>query len=258
MPCPDCVTCRVPLHLTDEHHECVSCLDRNHAETAITQGSCSHCENKALSSLRSRLAFFLESDPAPSTLPFPTSQEPRRKKCQGPRTHERMEMSELTPAQTPRASSPKQTSAPPLKRPASSLLVDRRKTSTMTVCRWWPLKAWIGRAQSLTLPPHLSPAKVTPGRAQMQNFSMFSPGPLESLDSTGLHQKSPPEAASTSGSCRGANRPLASDRRRSRGWLISTQFCHSGIHWHLVHLRNAWMRLKGHWALWPPHLQYSN
>ncbi|KAF4110609.1 hypothetical protein G5714_007640 [Onychostoma macrolepis] len=46
-----------------------------------TQMPCSsvptHCENISLASLRSQIAFFLESDTSPHVLPFSSSQEPK-------------------------------------------------------------------------------------------------------------------------------------------------------------------------------------
>ncbi len=63
---------------------------------------CSYCESFCLASLRSRIAFFSESDSAPRTLPFSSSQGPVRKKQQG-RGFERPVTSEPTSDQCPRA-----------------------------------------------------------------------------------------------------------------------------------------------------------
>ncbi len=69
----------------------------------LAGSDCSHCESISLASLRSRIAFFSESDPAPSALPFSSSQGPVRKKQQG-RGSQRPVESELTSAQIQRAS----------------------------------------------------------------------------------------------------------------------------------------------------------
>ncbi|KAI2656146.1 hypothetical protein H4Q32_012983 [Labeo rohita] len=68
----------------------------------------------SLSSLRSRIAFFSERDSAPRALPFPSSQEPVKKKQRG-RGSQRPELDELTSAQPPRASpSPQREGSPVL------------------------------------------------------------------------------------------------------------------------------------------------
>ncbi len=74
-----------------------------HADAALAGSDCSHCESISLASLRSRIAFFSESDPAPRALPFSSSQGPVRKKQRGRGSQHPVE-SELTPAQIPRAS----------------------------------------------------------------------------------------------------------------------------------------------------------
>ncbi len=94
---------QVPLHADDGHSECVSCLGKSHADAALAGSDCSHCENISLASLRSWIAFFSESDPAPRVLPFFSSQGPVRKKQRG-RGSQRPVESELTSAQIPRAS----------------------------------------------------------------------------------------------------------------------------------------------------------
>ncbi len=101
MPRRYCGSCRSPLHADDCHSECVSCLGKSHAELAGSD--CSHCENISLASLRSRIAFFSESDSAPHALPFSSSQGPVRKKQRG-RGSQCPAESELTSAQIPRAS----------------------------------------------------------------------------------------------------------------------------------------------------------
>ncbi len=103
MPRRYCGSCRSPLHADDGHSECVSCLGKSHADDALAGSDCSHCESISLASLRSRIAFFSESDPAPRALPFSSSQGPVRKKQRG-RGSQRPVESELTPAQIPRAS----------------------------------------------------------------------------------------------------------------------------------------------------------
>ncbi len=103
MPRRYCGSCRSPLHADDGHSECVSCLGKSHADAALAGSDCSHCESISLASLRSRIAFFSESDPAPHALPFSSSQGPVRKKQRG-RGSQRPVKSELTSAQIPRAS----------------------------------------------------------------------------------------------------------------------------------------------------------
>ncbi len=79
MPRHYCGSCRSPLHADDGHSECVSCLGKSHADAALSGSDCSHCESISLASLRSRIAFFSESDPATRALPFSSSQGPVRK-----------------------------------------------------------------------------------------------------------------------------------------------------------------------------------
>ncbi len=121
-----CGSCRSPLHADDSHSECVSCLGKSHADAVLAGSDCSHCESISLASLRSRIAFFSESDPAPRALPFSSSQGPVRKKQRG-RGSQRLVESELTPAQIPRASlSPNREVSPvlfsqPDQRPSASV-----------------------------------------------------------------------------------------------------------------------------------------
>ncbi len=103
MPRRYCGSCRSPLHADDGHSECVSCLGKSHADAALTGSDCSHCESISLASLRTCIAFFSESDPAPRALPFSSSQGPVRKKQRGRGSQCPVE-SELTPAQIPHAS----------------------------------------------------------------------------------------------------------------------------------------------------------
>ncbi|KAI2664297.1 Platelet glycoprotein V [Labeo rohita] len=104
MPRRFCRACKAPLHAADNHGECVSCLGLPHAEAALKETDCPHCGDMSLSSLRSRIAFFSERDSAPRALPFPSSQEPVKKKQRG-RGSQRSELGELTSAQ-PRRGSP--------------------------------------------------------------------------------------------------------------------------------------------------------
>ncbi len=103
MPCRHCKTCISPLPADDTHAEYVSCLGKSHADAMLSGADCSHCESFSLASLRSRIAFFSESDPAPRTLPFSSSQGPVRKKQWGRRSEQPV-TSELALAQCPRAS----------------------------------------------------------------------------------------------------------------------------------------------------------
>ncbi len=92
----------------------MSCLGKSHADAALSGADCSHCECFSLSSLRSQIAFFSESDSALRALPFSSSQGPARKKQRG-RGFERPETSELTSAQCPRVSpSPQREDSPVL------------------------------------------------------------------------------------------------------------------------------------------------
>ncbi len=79
MPRRHCKTCGNPLHTDDTHTEYVSRLGKSHADAALSGADCSHCERFSLASLRSRSAFFSESDSAPHTLLFSFSQVSVRK-----------------------------------------------------------------------------------------------------------------------------------------------------------------------------------
>ncbi len=103
MPRRHCKTCRSPLQADDTHAECVSCLGKSLADAALSGADCSHCESFSLASLRSRIAFFSESDSAPRALPFSSSQGPVRKKQRG-RGFEQPVTSELASAKCLRAS----------------------------------------------------------------------------------------------------------------------------------------------------------
>ncbi len=63
--------CFNPLHESDGHYECVTCLGVAHTEAALAGASCPHCEDMSLARLRSRIAFFHEGDPPRSVLPSP-------------------------------------------------------------------------------------------------------------------------------------------------------------------------------------------
>ncbi len=98
MFCCHCKTCSSPLHADDTDAECVLCLGKSHA--ALSGTDCSHCESFSLDSLRSRIAIFSESDSAPCSLPFSSSQGPVRIKQQR-RGFEQPVTSMLTLAQCP-------------------------------------------------------------------------------------------------------------------------------------------------------------
>ncbi len=136
------------MHADDSHRECVSCLGKSHAESTLTETDCSHCDNMSLASLRSRIAFFSESDSVPRALPFSSSQEPVRRKQRG-REIQCSNVSELTSAQVPRASlsphretspssSPSLTSVPLPARAIWSSLVGVTTSCWMTTCHWQP------------------------------------------------------------------------------------------------------------------------
>ncbi len=79
MPRRNCCLCWAPLHAADGHRECVSWLGAAHAESGLTETECPHCVDMSLASLRSRRAFFLESNSAPRALTLSSSQGPVRK-----------------------------------------------------------------------------------------------------------------------------------------------------------------------------------
>ncbi len=142
MPRCYCGSCRSPLHADDGHSECVSCLGKSHADAALAGSECSHCESISLASLRSRIAFFSESDPAPRALPFSSSQGPVRKK-QRDRGSQRPVESELTPAQIPRVSlSPHREVSPVL-----FIQPDQHPSASASDLVSW---RWAGRWQHVT------------------------------------------------------------------------------------------------------------
>ncbi len=61
---------------TDKHSEYVSCLGAAHAETTLAGTECHYCGDMSLSSLRSRLAFFSDSNSAPRVFLLFSSQGP--------------------------------------------------------------------------------------------------------------------------------------------------------------------------------------
>ncbi len=92
----------------------VSCLGKSHADSTLSGTDFSLCKIFSLVSLRSRIAFFSESDSVPRALPFSSFQGPLKKKKQG-RGFEQPVTSELTPVQCPRASpSPQREHSPVL------------------------------------------------------------------------------------------------------------------------------------------------
>ncbi|KAK2901464.1 hypothetical protein Q8A67_009579 [Cirrhinus molitorella] len=111
---------RIARHPLHGHCECALCLGTAHAEATLNETECPHCEDMSLASLRSWVALFSEHDPAPRALPLSSFQEPVRKK-QRERGPQRSAASELTPAQSPRASlSPHRSFTSPLLAPLGS------------------------------------------------------------------------------------------------------------------------------------------
>ncbi len=224
MPRRYCGSCRSPLHADDSHSECVSCLGKSHADAALAGSDCSHCESISLASLRSRIAFFSESDPAPRALLFSSSQGPVRKKQQG-RGSQRPVESELTPAQIPCASlSPHREVSPvlfsqPDQRPSASVsdLVSFGGSDDELADDSMSLVASDAEelSGSVTPPPQVCPRPAPPKPGWMPNFSVSSQKRLKSWVWSGLHQRSPLAAVWMSGFCRGAVRPLSNDHRRS-------------------------------------------
>ncbi len=100
MPRHHCKTCWTPLHADDSHALYVSCLGNPHANTTLSGADCFYSESFSLTSLRSQIAFFSESDSAPRALPFSSSQGHVRKNSGG-RGFERLKTSEFTSAQCP-------------------------------------------------------------------------------------------------------------------------------------------------------------
>ncbi len=224
MPRRYCGSCRGDLHADDGHSQCVSCLGKAHADAALAGSDCSHCESISLASLRTRIAFFSESDPAPRALPFSSSQGPVRKKQRG-RGFQRLVESELTPAQIPRASfSPHRDFSRPFC-PTWPASLRKRERSGLVWGKW----RWAGRWQHVTgsfrcwgavglsdWPRPLRFARAQ--RRQSRDGCRTFPCPLKRLKSwvwSGLHQRSPLAAVWISGFCRGAVRPLNNDHRRS-------------------------------------------
>ncbi len=210
MPRRYCGSCRSPLHADDGHSECVSCLGKSHADAALAGSDCSHCESISLASLRSWIAFFSESDPAPRALPFSSSQGPVRKKQRG-RGSQRPVESELTPAQIPRASlSPHREVSPVLfSQP------DQRPSASVS-----DLVSFGGSDDELAD----DSMSLLASDAEELSGSVTDPAPSGSVSSqkrlkswvwSGLHQRSPLAAVWMSGFCRGAVRPLSNDHRRS-------------------------------------------
>ncbi len=145
MPRRYCGSCRSPLHTDDGHSECVSCLGKSHADAALAGSDCSYCESISLASLRTRIALFSESDPAPRALPFSSSQGPVRKKQRG-RCSQRPFESELMPAQIPRASlSPQRDVSRPFY-PTWPASLCKRERSGLVRGKW----RWAGRWQHVT------------------------------------------------------------------------------------------------------------
>ncbi|KAI2646361.1 Avirulence protein AvrBs3 [Labeo rohita] len=178
----------------------------------------------SLSSLRSRIAFFSERD---STIyPFPSSQEPVKKKQRG-RGSRRPELDELTSAQPPRAS-------PSPQREGSPVLFARPDLCPSAAAS--DMVSFGGSEDDL-----LDSMSLAASDAEELSGSVNDPAPLPSADTsdsrtrTGMDaelfrvltravdelglewspQRSPHAASSMSGSCRGAPRPLDSELLRS-------------------------------------------
>ncbi len=150
------IPCRYPATLSSENSsirahffdvvEPCPCSGAAHAETALIGTECHHCGDVSLSSLRLRLAFFSESNPAPRTLPLFSYQGPARKKQWG-RGSQRSEMSELTPAVSARTSlsplsfhpfsSPARTSIPLRLQTIWSHSVETMTARWTTAYHWW-------------------------------------------------------------------------------------------------------------------------
>ncbi len=120
----------------------------------------------SLSSLRSRLAFFLESNSALRTLPLFSSQGPTRKKQRG-KGSQHLEMSELTPAVPLGTSlSPHREFSPVLftsldqhpSAAASDLVSYGGGDDGETACHWWLQMRRSGRVRTTTLLPCILPS----------------------------------------------------------------------------------------------------
>ncbi len=210
MPCRYSGSCRSPLHADDGHSEGVSCLGKSHADAALAGSDCSHCESISLASLRSRIAFFSESDPAPRALPFSSSQGPVRKKQRG-RGSQRPVESELTPAKIPRVSlSPHRAVSPVLFFPTWPASLCKRERSGLVRGKW----RWAGRWQHVTgsfrcwgavgldnWPRPLTFARAQ--RCQSRDGCRTFPCPLKVVKELGL-EWSPPEEPS----------------RKPSGWVV--------------------------------------
>jgi hypothetical protein len=83
---------------------CISCLGLDHTEKAFSSGGCAACESMPISSLRTRLALAREEDAASPAPPPSALLQPRKKKCHSQRQPESMDVSDRTPATSPRAS----------------------------------------------------------------------------------------------------------------------------------------------------------
>ncbi|KAG1925027.1 hypothetical protein F2P79_025808 [Pimephales promelas] len=81
MPRNSCGSCRSPLEDGDRHPICALCLGVEHAELALANGGCDHCEDLPLSTLRARLQ-------AVKTAPAPPLTSPRKKKRRSQRPPE--------------------------------------------------------------------------------------------------------------------------------------------------------------------------
>ncbi len=199
----------------------VSCLGKSHADSALSGTDCSRCKSFSLSSLRSWIAFFSESDSAPHALPFSSSQGPVRKKQQG-RGSEQLVTSELTPAQCPHASpSPQRAFACPL-HPTLSASLCGCEQHDLILCEWqrigWqPFSGNFRRGKGyralwLTLPSCRHLLHATPDSERMKSSSASWRRLSTSSGLNGLRLRSHFAAGLTSGFFRGAIRPSANAR----------------------------------------------
>ncbi|ROK16088.1 hypothetical protein DPX16_22706 [Anabarilius grahami] len=163
-----CGTCRAPLHADDGDSECMRCLGKSHAEAALTEITCSHCESMSLASLCSRIAFFSESDSAPRALPFSSSPGPVRKKQRG-RGSQRSDETELTPAQVPCTSLSPQREVSPVRFSHP----DQRPSAIVSDL------VSFGGSDEKPLDDSIS---IVASDAEEWSFSLHDPAPLPSLE----------------------------------------------------------------------------
>ncbi len=122
-----------------------------HTETALTKTECHYCGEMSLSSPRTRLAFFSESN---SALPLFSFQGPAMKN-QRVRGSQRSKMSEITPA-FPRVphSLPTESFRPFSSPDHSSHSVEAMTARWTTACHWRLQMRRSCRARTMTPPRH--------------------------------------------------------------------------------------------------------